>query len=207
VSLATIFSEFTENVAQCDALISDAHRAGPSGHPLFAQPSRDRITVAAFLNFFIAWESFLESTIIDLMIGGVTMSGSSPTKFVAPVDASSARALIVGINRFFDYGNHENFRKVIRMYFQGGYPYEPHLSSIASDLADLRTLRNSSAHITSTTQTALEGLAQRILSRPWPDIDLYSLLTAADPRYTTGETVYSAYKNRLIVAAELIVTG
>ncbi|MGD1073832.1 MAG: hypothetical protein ABSB15_27280 [Bryobacteraceae bacterium] len=185
----------------------DAHRADASGQAFFAEPSRNRITVAAFLNFFIAWESFLENTIVELMTGGATVSGSSPTKFIAPVDASSARGLIIGINRYFDYGNHDNVRKMVRMYFRDGYPYEPHLSSIASDLADLRTLRNSSAHITSTTQTALEGLAQRILSRPWPDVNLYSLLTAADPRATTGETVYSSYKNRLIVAAELIVTG
>lgn len=47
---------------------------------------------------------------------------------------------------------------------------------------DLRTMRNASAHISSTTQTALESLAQRIFRTPRPGIVLYDLLMAADPK-------------------------
>ncbi len=76
-----------------------------------------------------------------------------------------------------------------------------------SDLADLRTMRNASAHITSTTQTALDSLALRVLSRPAGSIDLYSLLTAVDPRSAASETIFLGYKNKLVSAAELIVRG
>jgi hypothetical protein len=93
------------------------------------------------------------------------------------------------------------------MYFHHGYPYEPHLSAIFADLSDLRTMRNASAHISSTTQTALESLALRLFSKPLPGIGLYEMLTMSDPRSTSGETVFVTYKTKLIVTAELIAQG
>lgn len=141
------------------------------------------------------------------MVGSTTLNGTAPIKYVSPVSLEAARALVIGVNRYFDYGNHDYVRRLVNMYFQNGYPYEPHLSGINSELADLRTMRNSSAHITSTTQTALEGLALRIFSRPMPNIDLYRLLTTSDPRSSNGDTVFLAYKNKLVVTAELIAQG
>jgi len=81
--------------------------------------------------------------------------------------------LVIGVQRYFDYGNHDYVRRMVNMYFENGYPYEPHLSAVSSDLADLRTMRNASAHITSTTQTVLESLALRIFSRPSGSFDNY----------------------------------
>jgi hypothetical protein len=141
------------------------------------------------------------------MVGSTTLSGSVPIRYVAPASIETARLLVIGVQRYFDYGNHENVRRLINMYFQNGYPYEPHLSAISSELADLRTMRNASAHITSTTQTALESLALRVFSQPCPNIDLYRLLTKTDPRSATAETIFLTYKNILVVTAELIVNG
>ena len=59
--------------------------------------------------------------------------------------------------RYFDFANHEYVKKIVRMYFDKGYPYEPHLSAITVDLSDLRIMRNASAHISSSTQVTLEG--------------------------------------------------
>ena len=205
--LASVLSEFKSSVGQCDSLIANAHKTDPSGTYILPSLDRQQITVAAFLNLFIAWETFLERSFVEFMVGSTTLSGALPVKFVSPVGHDEARGLLIGINRYFDYGNHENVKKIAKLYFHGGYPYEPHLSSILSDLADLRTMRNASAHITSTTQAALEGLAQRILSKPWPAVDLYSLLTTIDPRSSASETVFLAYKNKLVVAAELIAKG
>jgi hypothetical protein len=205
--IAALLNEFRTSVTQCDSLIANAHQTTPTGVAVLPVLDRQQITIAAFLNLYIAWETFLESSLAAFMIGEATLSGALPVKFVSPPDSAAAGALVIGVNRYFDYGNHEYFKKIVKIYFQSGYPYEPHLSSIVSDLSDLRIMRNASAHITSTTQTALEGLALRLLGRPGT-IDLYSLLTAIDPGSTApGETVFLRYKNKLLVAAELIVTG
>lgn len=82
-----------------------------------------------------------------------------------------------------------------------------HLSGIYSDLDDLRTLRNASAHISSTTQAALEALYIRIFGSASAGITLYNLLMKSDPRSVGGVTVYDTYKNKLVVAAGLIANG
>lgn len=205
--LDQVLAAFKADVAQCDSLIANAHRTDGAGNSILPVLDRKQITVAAFLNLYVAWETFLESSLTELMAGGATLSGAPPIRYVSPVSVEAARVLIIGVQRYFDYGNPEYVRRLVSMYFQNGYPYEPHLSAASSDLADLRTMRNASAHITSTTQTALESLALRIFAGPNIKIDLYSLLTRIDPRSTTGETVFLACKNKLVVIAELIVQG
>lgn len=200
-------SDFKISVSQCDGLIANAHKLDASGMPIFSALDRQQITVAAFLNMFIAWESFLEASLSHLMIGSSTLSGSIPIKYVAPSNALTARQLVIGVGRHFDYGNHDHVRKIVNIYFDAGYPYEPHISAILSDLNDIKTIRNASAHITSTTQTALESLALRVFGSPRPSISLYDLLTTVDPRSSTGETIFSNYKNKLTTTAELISKG
>jgi hypothetical protein len=208
VALGQILLDFKGSVAQCDILIANAHQTNGAGGPLlFPALDRQQITVAAFLNLFIAWETFLESSLSELMTGSPTTNGTVPTKYVSPLHAEAAREFVIGVRPYFDYGNHEYVKKLVRMFFQNGYPFEPHLSAVFSELSDLRTMRNASAHISSTTQTALESLALRIKGQPQPGISLYQLLTMTDPRSAAGETVFLVYKNKLVVTADLISTG
>ena len=144
---------------------------------------------------------------MELMTGVATIGGTAPNRYVRPIDLIAARKLIIWVGRYFDYANHQNMIKAVGMYFEHGYPYEPHLSAIYSDLDDLRTMRNASAHISSTTQIALESLALRIFGQPQPGITLYRLLTMIDPRSAAGETIFLVYKNKLVVTAELISQG
>ena len=205
--LADILKEFRNAVYQCDNLIANAHQADPAGKAFLPTIDQQQITVAAFLNMYIAWEAFLEAAIIEFMTGAQTIAGTSSTKYVAPAHGDAARQLIVGVMRFFDYANHDNVRKIVSIYFQHGYPFEPHLGAMTSELADLRTMRNASAHITSSTQQALEALALRIFGAPRSGITLYQMLTAGDPASTAGDTVFVAYRNKLLTTADLIATG
>lgn len=206
--LGIALAQFQARVAQCDSLIANAHKQDAAGVPLFPPPDQQQITVAAFLNFFVAWEGFVEDTLTKVMSGNPTILGKHPAaRFVTPSTQEAARAMVIGINKYFDYANNDFVRRVVAMYFAGGFPFEPHLSSIASDLADLRTMRNASAHISSTTKKALEALAQRIFSTPKPGIDLYQLLTAIDPKSRIGGTVFAEARDKLLAAATLIANG
>lgn len=205
--LSAILAQFNSEVAQCDSLIAHAHLTDPAGNSILPLIDRKQITVAAFLNMFIAWEAFLESAFSNYMTGDTTTTGRAPVRYVSPPNADAAKAMIIGTQRYFDYGNYENVKKVARMFFQNGDPFEPHISSLISELSDLRTMRNSSAHITSTTQRALESLAVSIFASPRPSIDLYQLLTANDPRVRGTVTVLAAYRDKLLTGASLIARG
>ncbi|MGQ0484317.1 MAG: hypothetical protein ACT4SY_03050 [Hyphomicrobiales bacterium] len=206
MTLAVSLSDFMKSVVQCENLIANSHKVDGAGLSVLPEIDRQQITVAAFLNMHIAWEMFLESSLVKLMTGEATVNGGLPTRYVTPLDAENAQKIIIGMMRYFDYANHHNMRKIASIYFDQGYPYEPHLGAVFSDLEDLRTMRNSSAHISSTTQSALEALATRIFGTPQPGITLYRLLTSADPR-SPPKTVFVTYKDKLWAAASLIANG
>jgi hypothetical protein len=202
--LVDILAGLQADIAQSESLIAHVHASDYGGQPILPAIDQKQVTIAAFLNMFIAWETFLEKAFVEYMTGEATISGRHPVRYVSPPSIDAARILIIGTQRYFDYGNHENVKKVAHMFFENGDPFEPHISAFISDLADIRTMRNSSAHITSTTQTALEGLALRIFGQPKPGIDLYHLLISSDPRTNTGDTVFTVYREKLLTAAGLI---
>ncbi len=206
MSLAQNLADFKASVAQCDSLIANAHKVDGSGAALFPPKDQQQITVAAFLNLFIAWETFLECSLAELMTGAATLNGTQPVKYVSPLTPADARQFVKHVREYFDYGNHEYFRIVVNQYFKDGYPYEPHFKGITLDLADLRKMRNASAHISHTTQSALETLALRVLKRPSIGIELYALLMASDPAIA-GNTIFTTYRDKLVVTAELIAQG
>src|SRR5258708_2484610 len=117
---------------------------------------------------FIAWETFLETSLHDLMVGGTPIGGGAPVRYVIPPNLTFAQKLVKGAMRYFDFANHENVRTIVNLYFENGYPYEPHISAIVSELNDLKTMRNASAHISSTTRQALQPLPGRIFVDPRP---------------------------------------
>lgn len=205
--IAGAVASLKAKAAQCDSLIASAHRVGVNGAPLFVAAEQDMITVAGFLNLFVAWEEFLETAMSQFMIGILTLSGNAPVRYATPPDVEVAKRMLIGVNKYVDFANHDVVRKMAALYFQNGYPFEPHLSGIATDLADLRTMRNASAHLSSTTQRALESLAQRIFGVPHPGITLYAMLTAVDPRSAAGATVFAEARDKLLATAQAVANG
>ena len=207
MSLARTLVQFQSEVAQCESLIANAHRLDPAGAPILPGIDREQITTAAFLNMFKAWEGFLESALTKYMIGRRTTDGHRPKKYVRPRDAIAAQQMVIGTQRYFDFANHDNVKKIANLYFVSGYPFEPHLSAIFSELADLKTMRNAAAHVSSTAQAALDALALRLFGASSSGISLYRLLTTADPTSNAGDTVFVAYRRKLETAADLISRG
>jgi hypothetical protein len=92
--LVKILADFKANVAQCDNLIANAHRVDASGTSILPPDDQKQITVAAFLNMYIAWETFIESSLAALMIGSATICGTMPIRYVSPMNLDAARTLV-----------------------------------------------------------------------------------------------------------------
>lgn len=194
-------TNFNNSLLQCDSLIAKAH--SPSS---LSALDKEQITTAAFLNMFIAWESFIEECFSSYLLGEQTISGISPVKFVNPRDEVHAKQIIVANNRFFDYANHEYVVKLSNLFFDTGGPIARELQLIQSELSDLKTMRNASAHITSSTQRALEAVALKLLGTPSLNIKLYDLIVHPLPPRSTnhGSTVFEHFKNLLKLTASRI---
>jgi hypothetical protein len=198
---------FQASVAQCDSLIANAHSVAVGGKFYFSIRDREQITVAAFLNLFIAWEEFVEASIGDFMMGEPTIGGKHPVRYVNPPTRDHSGRMVVHMNRFFDYASHENVKKLARLYFDTGYPYDTPINSLSQELSDLKIMRNACAHMSSTTKAALEGLCLRVFGSPQAGITVYQMLTANDPRSNPTATVYASYRDKLLLAAALIAQG
>jgi hypothetical protein len=206
--MAQILTEFQTAIAQCDGLVANVHRT-IGGAPILSVLDQKQITVAAFLNMFIAWEVFLESCFLEFIMGGHALNGSLPVRYVSPVDVLAANRFIRGVSlQYFDYAKHENVQTLSRMLFRDGRPFEPHISAAFTDLADAKTMRKWCAHKTSSTQTALDALALGVFGKPRAGIDLYTLLMTIDHRVRGGtQTVFATYRDKLLAFAHLIATG
>ena len=205
MALIDRLNAFRQSVSDSRGLIVAAHAADAAGVPLWAAKHRTTITQAAFLSIFIAWEHFLESCFADYMTGEPSASGNLVTRWASPPSADHAKAMLIGTQKYADYGNPDIARRMAKLVFLAGQPFETVIASLSASLFDIRTIRNSAAHLSSTTSTALDSLATRLLQKPTTNITVYDLLLSTDPKSPTKGTVLSGFILLLESAAYQIV--
>jgi hypothetical protein len=173
-----------------------------------ARNLREFICESAFLRIFIGWETFVENCFVDYLLNEPSILNNRPAKWVNPISKDHAQEIIIGNQRFMDWSNPEAIRKISQIYFHQGYVFNTSLSAINNDLMDLKTIRNSAAHMSSTTASKLDGLSTRILNTACVNYTAYKLLFSIDPRSAIlNQTVLDRYLQLLDVAAEQIANG
>jgi hypothetical protein len=202
-------TSFQNSVSDARGMISAAHQKDPSGVYLWHSAARSMFVESSFMKIFIAWESFLENTFISYMLGNPSISGKVLTKHVSPSDQKHANDMLIGSGRqlFVDWSTPEVVRKIGKICFHGGEPYETVLASVHTDLLDLKTIRNAASHLSSTTAAALDGLAARKLQVPVSGFSASQLLLATAPSSTPNDTILGVYCQQLDSAATLIATA
>ena len=161
--LTSRLSDYRSSVGQARSLITAAHLQEPRGAYLWPIDHRRVITHAEFLQVFIAWESFLEGSLNDYMMGELSVGGNLVSRWVNPPTPEHARSMLIGTQRFVDYTDAGKVRRLAKLYLDAGGPFDTVLASIDQDIQDLKTIRNAAAHLSSTTSSQLDGLATRKL--------------------------------------------
>jgi hypothetical protein len=111
--------------------------------------------------------------------------------------------VLIGTQRYVDWASHEVVRKLALIYFDSGEPIAPNLQAVSRELADLRTMRNAAAHVTSTTQRTLDALATRIMRANRISVSVEGFLLEIHPDHA-GVTILQYYQQILDVVAENI---
>ena len=208
MALAQNLDDFRLATNQLTAHITFAHQKYASGSYKVAVDLREFISESAFLRIYIAWETFVENCFVDYLLNEPSILNNRPAKWVNPIDKEHAHQIIIGNQRHMDWSNPEAIRNISKIFFHQGYIFNTSLSAINTDLMDLKTIRNSAAHISSTTTSKLDGLSTRILNTPCSDYTSYKLLFSIDPRSTVPNTnVLNRYLQIIDVAAEQIANG
>lgn len=207
MTLAQILQDFNTKLSKIDKLIQTAHRQDAVGSFVWDKYERSVITEAAFLRVFMTWESFLEESFLAYMLGKNSITGLTIIRYVLPRDIGHAREFVTGTLRYPDWSNPDTVKKLALVYFELGEPFKTTLNSIHSDLMDIKTIRNSAAHLTSATSTKLDAVALRKLQKPVIGISVYDLILARDPTSTINETILQTYLNKLTAGAKKIAEG
>lgn len=208
MALAQNLADFRAANVELVSHINFANHKYANGTYKLPRNLREFICESAFLRIFISWETFVENSFVDYLLNEPSILNNRPAKWVNPINKEHAQEIIIGNQRYMDWSNPEAIRKISQMFFHLGYVFNTTLGSISNDLMDLKTIRNSAAHMSSTTSGKLDGLSTRILSVPCTNFTAYRLLFSTDPRSTIGpQTVLNRYLQILDVAAEQIANG
>lgn len=208
MGLAQNLSDFRASITELNQHISFAHQKYANNSFKHQSKLREFIAESAYLRIYVAWETFIEKCFIDYLINEESINQNRPAKWATPINAKHANEIIIGNQKHMDWSNPETVRKISKIFFHQGYVFDSALSAINGDLMDMKTIRNSAAHVSSTTSSKLDGVASRILGITANNYSAYRLLFSNDPRAVVNpKTVLERFLDILDVAAEQIANG
>lgn len=208
MALIDSLNDFRNSIVQAKSFIAIAFMMDTAGNYLLVPTQRDFIADSAFMKIFIAWESFLESATIRYMLGEQSISGTPVTRYVQPLDQAHAHKMLIGTQKYVDWANPEIVRKLCNIFFDPlSNPFNTFISSINSDLIDLKTIRNAAAHLSSTTSAQLNSVAGRILRRVVLNTTVSQLIFSIVPASPARQTVLDMFLSKLDIAASGIANN
>jgi hypothetical protein len=204
-NLAVVLGDLSTSLAFANAIIASAHITDTAG--AFVQPLdvRSFLTEAAVVRTHIAWERFLEQSFLSYLVGETSISGARIVRYLDPPSFDHANRVLIGTQRYVDWGNPEIVVKLAGLYFPLGTPYKVAIEGVQSDLSDLRAVRNAAAHLSTSTSTQLDRVALRRVKKAVVGITVYDLVTASDSG-APGKTILQSFMEILIAAATVIAT-
>lgn len=205
--LVDSLNTFRASVLETNGFIALAFQQDAAGAYILPQNQRDFITDSAFLKLFIAWETFLEHSFIQYMLGEPSILGTAVVRYVQPRDEQHANKLLIGTQKYVDWSNPDIVKRLCNLFFDTANPFDTFISSMMTDLFDLKTVRNAAAHLTSTTRQQLDSVGTRRLKRPCTNLKVSDYIFAIDPDSASGDTILTTYLNKLDVGAEGIANA
>lgn len=176
-----------------------------SGLPVnLSTTQRDSIVEWAFVRVHAVWEGFLESCFIAYMLGGKTVSGFAPVRYVFPNDEQHALGMILAGREYFPWTAPEALRRQSVLCFQNGSPFWEILGKATTELQEVNTLRNYILHRSRVSEEKFKSLVRdKMLTVPLNVTPASFLLTA---RLGTAQRTYFAhYCNKLTIVSNKIV--
>ncbi len=205
MTLRQILIQYQKSIKTVRALVVTAHSQDPRNRFTIPEDQRVIIIEAALLRLFISWETFLQDCFTSYLLGRKSISRRRYKRYTFPLDSQHAIDISTGLSRYVDWSTPSTVKKIARLHFENGEPFFSIISAIESDLNDLKTIRNSTAHSSFTTSNELDALATRLLKRPVSNVRVYDLVLSIDPNqpnYTILETYIQKLNSATIALSQ-----
>lgn len=206
MSLVNALYDFRQGISEVNNYISMAFKEDGAGDDIFDDIKKDFLISSSFLKMFIYWESFIEEAFSKYLMGEASIDNTAVICYASPRDRPHALKMLIGTQKYVDWANHEIIRRLANLYFENGNPFGSNISAVAGELADLKTIRNAAAHLSSTTQAQLDALASRVLNQPIHNTSVSKFVMHMHALDNT-KTVLQYYQIILDIVAENIATN
>ncbi len=153
----------------------------------------------SFIKIFIAWEQFLEKVFIRHL---GSQKNSKVKSYIKAKNLNHAYKIVKENKPYPDWTNKDVVLRKANLFFKDGEPYRTALSLIASDLEDIKTIRNSIVHMSNNSQEKFKSLIRSSLNRSPSGMSAGKFLLTIKNR--PGETYMEHYSNILISTAKNI---
>jgi len=201
MSQANRLSELRSSFTLFNSYIINAFKQDVNGNYFFSVDYQSFTTNSAFINIYISWEHFLEQSFLGYLVGELTLSGNLLQTYVQPPNAEHANKILIGTQKYVDWSNPETIVRLADLYFHNGDPFHTVMNSNKTSLFDLKTIRNSCAHISTTTSAQLTSLASRLLNVNSTNIQVSDLILSIDPNGNGTDTILDMYMQILDASA------
>lgn len=199
--LSETLVNYRNSISQVNDYISLAYQTTENGEELLTDDKKEFIVTSAFLKMFIAWEELLEDVFLQYLLGEKSINNTEVIRFVIPNNRDHANKILIGTQKYVDWANHEIVIRLSKLFFEDGEPFSTALNSINSHLADLKIIRNASAHISTTTQMKLDSLASRKTNSNISGAKVSDLIMTIS-REDSTKTILQYYQLLLDITAE-----
>jgi hypothetical protein len=187
-----ILAAADQSITDARAMVNACHAVDSAGHYVRQDKERILITNACFLGLFISLEEFLEASFPHYLIGRMSTNRWRPGKYGRPRDATHAHEMLKGNQRFIDWSTPDTVIKLADLYFKQGEPFRIPIVSSLAHLNRMKKVRNATAHMSVTTQNALDSVYSQWTGTPQSNVSAYDTLmsigaTSSDTFYTYSE--------------------
>lgn len=204
MSLTATRAEFLRGKETFAFTLGWINTKGPGGGYVYDERIRDFVIESAFLKLFIAWETFLEGCFLLFLLGQQPRTGVPVTSLARPNGLEHARGMLIGTQRYVDWANPDIVVRLADLYLRDGFPVSNVIGSIKATLLDMKTVRNASAHLSSTTRRAMDVLTQRELATTFPVSPVSRFLLHPHPAKANAPVI-ETYLQELDAATKLVV--
>lgn len=151
---------------------------------MYVRPEVEREIVlsACFVRVFVALEEYLEAAFGHYIMGGLSVAGWSPVVYAKPPTVDHAHGMFIGLQRFMDWSTPDQVRKLAKLYFANGDPFDAPLASSLQTILDMKTVRNAASHVSRTTTAPLDALYSRWTASPRRGVSAYEMILAQESK-------------------------
>jgi hypothetical protein len=209
--LKTVLADFTKNLGETVQLAAAAQRwvsvSFPSGVPRFSVRHKEIVTKLAFLQAFLAWETFLEESFTLYLLGKKSPIGRRPQRLVSPANRKEAMLMVFGVDRkYADWYRVDELKSRAKKCFRDGKPYSDALIGQKQFFEEMSIIRNAIAHSSAHSQNEFKKLArEKLLGAFPPKLTVGRFLATTIPGSSPPESFLEHYLDIVSTVAEKIV--